>query len=165
MCHLEYPSDHNEINLLLEFQRIADDRSALEDQLSECDPKYVHIYRSFLQQMNNKTMSKGLAAYTDMIGSHWAAYRFQDFEDLSTTMLDLQQDLTDIQHAAKDVSLQLKSAIESKNETDIRRARDLDVAMHQQLAYSYETIIRKERELLELFWKGKRPPYIRISSQ
>lgn len=162
MCYPEHPNDHKEINFLMEFQRIADDRSALEDKLSECDPKFVHIYRSFLQQMNRDTLHKGLAAYTDMIGSHWAAYRFQDFEDLSTSMTDLQQDLTDIQHAANDVGLQLKTAIQSNNEQDIRRAKDIHAAMRQQLAYSYETIIRKERELLELFWKGNRPSYITL---
>lgn len=150
-------SQETEDDFFSQCQKLADDRSALEDKLSTCRPEWVHIYRSFVGRMNRASLEKGLVAYTDTIGSYSDAYRFQHFQDISITMSDLQQELRDIQQAAAEISRRLKIANENNNEQDIQKTEHIDIAVRHQLGYTYDNIIRKEKEILDIFWKGKRP--------
>lgn len=156
MCDLQSEYDADNTNFFLEFQKLADDRSAIEDKLSRCDPKWVHIYRSFIARMNRQSLDNGLVAYADLLGSYSNVNRFQVFQDLSTTMMNLQQELRDVQQAAGEIYQQLKLAIASGNESDVRRLKDLEISVRVQFICCCNNIQRTEREILDMFWRDRR---------
>lgn len=156
MCDLQSEPHADDTNFFFEFQKLADDRSTIEDKLSRCDPKWVHIYRSFIARMNRKSLDDGLVAYADLLGSYSDVNRFQDFHDLSTTMTNLQQDLRYVQQAAGEVYQLLKIAIDNGNEQDVRRLKDLEISVRQQFICCCNNIQRTEREILDIFWTGRR---------
>lgn len=156
MCDLQSEYDADNTNFFLEFQKLADDRSAIEGKLSRCDPKWVHIYRSFIARMNRQSLDNGLVAYADLLGSYSNVNRFQVFQDLSTTMMNLQQELTDVQQAAGEIYQQLKIAIASGNENDVRRLKDLEISVRLQFICCCNNIQRTEREILDMFWRDRR---------
>jgi hypothetical protein len=156
MCDLQSESDPDDTNFFLEFQKLADDRSAIEDKLSRCDPKWLHIYRPFIARMNRKSLDNGLVAYADLLGSYSDFIRFQDFQDVSTTMTNLQQDLRDVQQAAGEIYQLVKIAINTGNEQDVRRLKDLEISVRQQFICCCNKIQRTEREILDIFWRGRR---------
>jgi hypothetical protein len=156
MCDLQSEPHADDTNFFFEFQKLADDRSTIEDKLSRCDPKWVHLYRSFIARMNRKSLDNGLVAYADLLGSYSDVNRFQDFQDLSTTMTNLQQDLRYVQQAAGEVYQQLKVAIDNGNEQDVRRLKDLEISVLQQFIRCCNNIQRTEREILDMFWIGRR---------
>lgn len=156
MCDLQSESDADNTNFFQEFQKLADDRSSIEDKLSRCDPKWVHIYRSFIARMNRKSLDNGLVAYADLLGSYSNVNRFQVFQDLSTTMMNLQQELRDVQQAAGEIYQQLKIAIASGKEQDVRRLKDLEISVRVQFICCCNNIQRTERQILDMFWTGRR---------
>lgn len=156
MCDLQSEPHADDTNFFFEFQKLADDRSTIEDKLSRCDPKWVHLYRSFIARMNRKSLDNGLVAYADLLGSYSDVNQFQDFQDLSTTMTNLQQDLRYVQQAAGEIYQQLKIAIDNGNEKDVRRLKDLEISVRQQFICCCNNIQRTEREILDMFWTGRR---------
>lgn len=156
MWDLQSESDVDNTNFFLEFQKLADDRSTIEDKLSRCDPKWVHIYRSFIARMNRQSLDSGLVAYADLLGSYSNVNRFQVFQGLSTTMMNLQQELRDVQQAAGEIYQQLKIAIASGNEQDVRRLKDLEISVRLQFICCCNNIQRTEREILDMFWRDRR---------
>lgn len=156
MCDLQSEPHADDTNFFFEFQKLADDRSTIEDKLSRCDPKWVHLYRSFIARMNRKSLDNGLVAYADLLGSYSDVNQFQVFQDLSTTMTNLQQDLRYVQQAAGEIYQQLKIAIDNGNEQDVRRLKDLEISVRQQFICCCNNIQRTEREILDIFWTGRR---------
>ena len=145
-------SDHKgntkQMNFYLEFQKLAQDRSNLETRLLNCDPKWISLYRSFIAKMNQQSLKNGLAEYPN---------HFHDFEDISKKMSHLHNELARIQQAANVVQQQLKIANDNNNEEDASAAKELDVVIRQQFTYSYDSILRQERDLIGMSWKGNRP--------
>lgn len=98
--------------------------------------------------MNQQSLKNGLAEYPN---------HFHDFEDIGKKMSHLHNELTCIQQAANVVQHQLKIANDNNNEEDVSAAKELDVVIRQQFTYSYDSILRKERDLIDMSWKGNSP--------
>jgi len=71
-------------------------------------------------------------------------------------MMNLQQELRDVQQAAGEIYQQLKIAIASGNENDVRRLKDLEISVRVQFICCCNNIQRTEREILDMFWRDRR---------
>lgn len=157
MDDFEYETESEDVNFLTEFRQLEEARSAIEEKLSSCHPQWCVLYRSVVSKMNRKSLESGLVAYADLLGSHRDANRFQDFQDLRVAMLDLRQELLDIDKAAGIIGQQAQEAASNGYQESSRRTQEIQSDVRKRFEHSCSQILRKERELLEVFWEGNRP--------
>jgi hypothetical protein len=70
-------------------------------------------------------------------------------------MMNLQQDLRDIQQAAGEIYQMVKIALDNGNEQDVRRLKDIEISVRLQFICCCNKIQRTEREILDVFWRGR----------